>query len=92
VNTRLQLLITQNTEAQQETNKLLEKISAILISSQLLQECVDHQGNVRESEQIAEIVAESFSAGLCILNELEQRNKDFDYHKSEFFIDKSREG
>ena len=65
----------------------LEKIAALLISHQLLQECIDHAGQPREADVVAELVADSFSAGLCLLNELEQRNKEFDYQKSEFFVD-----
>lgn len=84
---RLQLLLTQYIEEQQKTNKALEQIAALLISNQLLQECVDHVGKPREADVVAELVADSFSAGLCLLNELEQRNKEYDYQKSEFFID-----
>lgn len=83
---RLQLLLTQYIEEQQKTNKALEKIAALLISNQLLQECIDHAGKPREADIVAELVADSFSAGLCLLNELEQRNKEYDYQKSEFFI------
>jgi len=84
---RLQLLLTQYIEEQQKTNKALEKIAALLISNQLLQECIDHAGEPREADVVAELVADSFSAGLCLLNELEQRNKEYDYQKSEFFVD-----
>ena len=84
---RLQLLLTQYIEEQQKTNKALEKIAALLISSQLLQECVGHDGKAREADIVAEMVADSFSAGLCLLNELEQRNKEYDYQKSEFFLE-----
>ena len=84
---RLQLLLTQYIEEQQKINKALEKIAALLISHQLLQECIDHAGQPREADVVAELVADSFSAGLCLLNELEQRNKEFDYQKSEFFVD-----
>jgi len=84
---RLQLLLTQYIEEQQKTNKALEKIAALLISNQLLQECIDHAGKPREADVVAELVADSFSAGLCLLNELEQRNKEYDYQKSEFFVD-----
>lgn len=84
---RLQLLLTQYVEAQQETNRNLEKIAALIISNQLLQECVDHNGQTRAAEDVAVLISESFSAGLCLLGELEQRNKDFDYQKSEFFVD-----
>ena len=87
MNGRLQLLLTQWTEAQQETNKKLDTIASLLISSQILQECVDHAGKPREADETAELVADSFSAGRCLLSELDQRNRDFEYQKSEFFID-----
>ena len=88
---RLQLLLSQYIEEQQRTNKALEKIAALLVSNQLLQECVDHSGKTREADVVAELIADSYSAGLCLLNELEQRNKEFDYQKSEFFVDERDE-
>lgn len=88
---RLQLLLSQYIEEQQRTNKALEKIAALLVSNQLLQECVDHSGKTREADVVAELIADSYSAGLCLLNELEQRNKEFDYQKSEFFVDSKEE-
>lgn len=88
---RLQLLLSQYIEEQQRTNKALEKIAALLVSNQLLQECVDHSGKTREADVVAELIADSYSAGLCLLNELEQRNKEFDYQKSEFFVDSKQE-
>ena len=84
---RLQLLLTQWIETQQETNKKLDTIASLLISHQILQECVDHAGQAREADETAELVADSFSAGRCLLSELDQRNRDFEYQKSEFFID-----
>lgn len=84
---RLQLLLSQWIETQQETNKKLDTITSILVSNQLLQECVDHTGQGREADEIAELIADSFSAGRCLLSELDQRNRDFEYQKSEFFID-----
>ena len=69
---RLTLLLTQWVEAQQETNKKLDTIAAILVSNQLLQECVDHAGNPRGPQDIADLVADSFSAGRCLLGELDQ--------------------
>ena len=84
---RLQLLLSQYIEEQKKTNSALEKIAALLVSTQLLEECVGHDGKVREADVVAELVADSYSAGLCLLNELEQRNKEFDYQKSEFFVE-----
>lgn len=88
---RLQLLLSQYIEEQKNTNKALEKIAALMVSSQLLQECVGHDGHTRQADEVAELVADSYSAGLCLLNELEQRNKEFDYQKSEFFVDERDE-
>ena len=87
MNNRLQLLLTQYVDQQKQTNVLLEKIAALLVSNQLLNECVDHTGHARETEQIMEVVANSFSAGLALLADLEQRNRDFDYQRSEFFVE-----
>tara|TARA_Y100000004_G_scaffold194774_1_gene260177 strand:- start:1824 stop:2138 length:315 start_codon:yes stop_codon:yes gene_type:complete len=84
---RLQLLLTQYVEAQQETNRKLDKIAALLISNQLLQECIDHTGQAREADTVAELVSDSYSASLCLHNELDQRNKEYEYQKSEFFVD-----
>jgi len=68
------------------TNHKLDKLCAILISDQLLQECIDPEGNPREAENCAEIVTESFSAGLCLSKELDANQREFDYHVSEFFV------
>ena len=86
---RLQLLLSQWIETQQETNKKLDTIASLLVSHQLLQECVDHAGQPRSADEIAELVADSFSAGRCLVSELDQRNREFEYQKSEFFIDEN---
>lgn len=74
-------------ELQKEQNIRLDKISALLVGQQLLTECVDYQGNVRTPEDCADITIESFSAALCLMSELEQRNRDYQYQKQEFFLD-----
>ena len=74
-------------ELQVQQNAKLDKIAALLLSQQLLTECVDHSGKTREADAAAELVAESFSAGLCLLNELENRNKQYLYQMQEFFIE-----
>jgi hypothetical protein len=84
---RLQLLLSQWIETQQETNKKLDTIASLLVSSQILQECVGHDGQARAADETAELVADSFSAARCLLSELDQRNRDFEYQKSEFFIE-----
>jgi len=84
---RLDSLLEHLIELQVMQNAKLDRLSALLISQQLLTECIDHHGNARDAETCAEIVGESFSAGLYLLNELEQRNKNYLYQQQEFFID-----
>jgi len=74
-------------EGLQATNEKLDKICALLISNQLLQECVSPEGQPRSAEECAEIVNDSFCAGMCLSEELNVRSKEFDYQKSEFFIE-----
>ena len=74
-----------------QTNEKLDKICALLISNQLLQECVSPEGQPRTAEQCADIVSESFCAGMCLADELSDHRKKFDYQKSEFFIDDEEE-
>jgi hypothetical protein len=74
-----------------ETNKLLEKVCALLVSDQLLQECVSPSGEARTAEACAEIVNESFCAGMCLSEELNDHAQVFSYQKSEFFIDSDDE-
>ncbi len=73
------------------TNAKLDKICALLISNQLLQECISPEGEARSAEDCAEIVSESFCAGMCLSEELNARSKEFDYQKSEFFVDEEDE-
>ena len=73
------------------TNHKLDKLCAILISDQLLQECIDPEGNPRDAETCAEIVTESFSAGLCLSKELDTNQREFNYHVSEFFVNDEEE-
>jgi hypothetical protein len=73
------------------TNAKLDKISALLVSNQLLEECVSPDGTVRTAEECAEVVTESFCAGMCISEELNDRTKEFEYQKSEFFVDSEDE-
>jgi len=84
---RLESLLDLLVEQQALQNAKLDKLSALLISQQLLTECIDHHGNARDAETCAEIVGESFSAGLYLLNELEQRTRNYQYQQQEFFID-----
>ena len=67
--------------------ELLERQTALMISNQLLTECVGLDGNARSAEECAEIVTESYSAALCLHKDLENRNKQFDYQCAEFFVD-----
>jgi hypothetical protein len=87
VSKRLFKQLDQLIELQIEQNRQLYKITALLVGQQLLTECVDYQGNARSPEDCAEITIESFSAALCLMSELDQRNRDYQYQKSEFFLD-----
>lgn len=69
------------------TNAKLDKICALLVSNQLLEECVSPDGTVRTAEECAEVVTDSFCAGMCLSEELNDRSKEFEYQKSEFFVD-----
>lgn len=71
----------------EEQNSKLDKITALIAGNQLLTECIDPHGNVRTAEQCADITVEAFSSALCLMPELEQRNKEYQYQKQEFFID-----
>jgi hypothetical protein len=69
------------------TNQKLDKICALLVSDQLLQECIDPEGVPRDAETCAGIVTDSFSAGLCLSEDLNSHQREFAYHVSEFFIE-----
>jgi len=86
VSKRLYKQLDNLIELQKEQNVLLDKISALLVSQQLLTECVDYQGNIRTPEECADITIEGFSAALCLMSEMEQRNRDYQYQKQEFFL------
>ena len=86
MSSRLFRRLDQLIELQKEQNRQLDKITALLIGQQLLTECVDYQGNARSPEDCAEITIEGFSAALCLMGELDQRNREYQYQKSEFFI------
>ena len=88
---RLFRRIDQLFELQKEQNRQLDKITALLVGQQLLTECVDYQGNARSPEDCAEITIEGFSAALCLMGELDQRNREYQYQKSEFFLDDADE-
>jgi hypothetical protein len=86
VSKRLFKRLDQLIELQIEHNRQLDKITALIVGQQLLTECVDYQGNARSPEDCAEITVEGFSAALCLMSELDQRNRDYQYQKSEFFL------
>jgi hypothetical protein len=83
---RLFRQLDQLIELQKEQTRQLDKITALLVGQQLLTECVDYQGNARSPEDCAEITIEGFSAALCLMGELDQRNREYQYQKSEFFL------
>jgi hypothetical protein len=57
----------------------------------LLQECVDPEGQVRSPQDCAEVIVESYSAGLCLVEELNSRTRDIEYQKSEFFMEEDED-
>jgi len=85
---RLFRQLDQLIELQKEQNRQLDKITALLVGQQLLTECVDYQGNARSPEDCAEITIEGFSAALCLMGELDQRNREY---QSEFFLNDDEE-
>jgi len=74
-----------------ETNAKLDKVCALLVSNQLLEECVSPEGTIRTAEECADIVTESFCAGMCLSENLNSHSKEFEYQKSEFFVDEEDE-
>ena len=84
---RLTNILEQLVELQKEQNSKLDKITALLVGQQLLTECVDYQNQPRTPEECAEITIEGFSAALCLMSELDQRNREYQYQKQEFFIE-----
>jgi hypothetical protein len=88
---RLLRQLDQLIELQKEQTRQLDKITALLVGQQLLTECVDYQGNARSPEDCAEITIEGFSAALCLMGELDQRNREYQYQKSEFFLNDDEE-
>lgn len=90
---KLETLLNQLIELQIAQNTKLDKIAGLLTSEQLLTECIDHQGNTRDGETCAQIVIEAFSAALCLNGDLDQRTREYQYQKQEFFIgDDEEEG
>lgn len=87
MSTKLSQALDQLIALQKEQSLKLDRITAILISTQLLTECVDYDGKPRSSEECAEITLEGFSAALCLMGELDQRNREYQYQKQEFFVD-----
>jgi len=87
VSTKVFQALDQLIALQKEQSLKLDRITAILISTQLLTECVDYDGKPRGSEECAQITLEGFSAALCLMGELDQRNREYQYQKQEFFVD-----
>jgi len=88
---KLETLLNQLIELQIAQNTKLDKIAGLLTSEQLLTECIDHQGNTRDGETCAQIVIEAFSAALCLNGDLDQRTREYQYQKQEFFIEDDEE-
>jgi len=74
-----------------ETNRALDRIASLLVSTQLLQECVSPEGEARDAETCAEIVIDSYNAGMCLHEQMIGAQKDFKYQVDEFYIG-SKEG
>lgn len=87
MSTKLSQALDQLIALQKEQSLKLDRITALLVSTQLLTECVDYDGKPRGSEECAEITLEGFSAALCLMSELDQRNREYQYQKQEFFVD-----
>lgn len=83
---RVEKLHRELLEKLTETNRALDRIASLLVSNQLLQECVSPEGEARTAEECATIVVDSFNAGLCLHEELISDQKDFKYQVSEFYI------
>lgn len=69
-----------------ETNRALDRIASLLVSTQLLQECVSPDGEARTAEECATIVDESFNAGMCLHEQMIDAQRDFKYKVDEFYI------
>ena len=83
---KLNQLLHTLIDLQKETNIRLDKISGLLTSDQLLTECIGPDGEPRSAESCADIVSEAFSAGLALQSDFDQRNRDYQYAREEFFI------
>ena len=69
-----------------ETNRALDRIASLLVSTQLLQECVSPDGEARDAETCAEIVNASFNAGQCLHQNMIEAQREFKYQVDEFYI------
>lgn len=76
----------QIVELLSETNGKLEKVCALLVSNQILQESVSAEGEVRSPEECGVLVKNAFNAGLCLSLDLEEDRKLFEYSVSEFYV------
>lgn len=75
-------------------NHLLEKMikeqrktNSLLVSQQLLTECVGNDGSTRTAEEVADICGESFCAAMCLSEEMSEKQVEFEYQLHEFYID-----
>ena len=79
--------LDQITDLLKDQNVKLDKLTGLMAGNQLLTECVDYHGKARGPEECADIVLEGFSAALCLMSEIDQRNREYQYQKQEFFIE-----
>jgi hypothetical protein len=73
------------------TNSKLDKICAAIISSQLLQETVSPDGDVRSADECANIVKDAFTAGLCLSHNMNEDQRSFEYSVREFYLEETEE-
>lgn len=88
--TRIEKLIKNQENIVESLNNLntkLEKLCALFVSDQILEEAVSIEGEVRSPAECAEIIKNSFGAGLCLSKDLDSDHRSFQYSVSEFFID-----
>ena len=63
------------------------KTNSLLVSQQLLTECVGNDGSARNAEEVADICGESFCAAMCLSQEMTEKQTEFEYQLEEFYVD-----
>ena len=70
-------------------NEKLDKVCALITSMAILQETISPEGEIRTAEDVAELLSESFMSAKALDDEFENKAKQYEYHRSEFFFDNS---